>query len=132
MYKLIMLIKKRPDLTREQFIDYYDNRHVPFMHSILPRGAAVHRRNFVIPAAVAPGSAGDGPAAAADADYDVISEVFYEDLETANNARRALEDRELFRLMREDEHKFLLPDSIRRFVVEVHETVYRPIAGKGI
>jgi hypothetical protein len=45
MFKVIMLIKKRPDISRDEFIDYYDNRHVPFMQNLLSVGAAVHRRN---------------------------------------------------------------------------------------
>jgi uncharacterized protein (TIGR02118 family) len=115
MFKLVMLIRKRADLTREQFIDYYDNHHVPLMHRIQPCGAAVHRRNFVV------------PGAAGTTDYDVISEVFYEDAATAASAAKALDDPELRRQMLEDENNFIEPGSIRRFVVEVHETVFRPL-----
>lgn len=119
MYKLMMLLKKRPDLTREQFIDHYDNRHVPLMHSLLKRGAAVHRRNFVLPAS----AADEGT----DRECDVIVEIFYEDLETVQGVAQQMADPQIQRQMREDEDRFILKGSIRRFAVEVHETVYRPI-----
>ena len=32
MVKIIMLIKKRPDLTRAEFINYHNEHHIPFMH----------------------------------------------------------------------------------------------------
>ena len=118
MFKLVMLLRKRPDITREQFIDHYDNRHVPLMHSLQAKGAAVHRRNFVVP-----------PEAGSRPEYDAIVEIFYEDLATAQGAASAIADPEVRRQMLEDEDRFIERGSIRRYVVEVHETVYRPIAG---
>ena len=131
MVKIIMLIKKRPDLTREEFMDYYDNVHVPLMHKILSRGAAIHRRNFVIPN-VADIGAADNIDASTEHDYDVICEVFYEDRETAESVMRDFEDPEIRRLCEEDEAKFQLRGSIKRYIVDVHETVFRPIAGAGL
>jgi hypothetical protein len=117
MFKVIMLLKKRADLTRAQFIDYYDNRHVPLVHSLLPKGAAIHRRNFVVPA--------DG--AGADDECDAIVEVFYEDRQTATAAMRVLTEPQIRQRVEADEDQFIQRGSIRRFLVEVHETVYRPL-----
>ena len=124
----MMLIKKRPDMSREEFIDYYNNKHVPLMHRLLSRGAAIHRRNFVIPNIADIGSA-DNLDVAAQNDYDVICEVFYEDRETAESVMRDFQDPEIRRLTEEDEAKFQLRGSIKRYIVEVHETVFRPLPG---
>jgi uncharacterized protein (TIGR02118 family) len=121
VYKIMMLIRKRADLTREQFIDYYDNRHVPFMHELLPTGAAIHRRNFVLTG---------GPGEVSSPECDVICEIFYEDLATAQAAMRSLADPRIRRLMEEDEDRFIERGSIRRFVVDAHETVFRPLPGR--
>jgi hypothetical protein len=126
MVKIVMLIKKRPDLTRAQFIDYYDRQHVPFMHKILSKGAAIHRRNFVIPDAADIGSADNLDAAKSD-DYDAICEVFYEDRATAESVMQDFQNPETRRLCLEDEAKFVMPGSIKRYLVEVHETVFRPL-----
>ena len=115
MFKVMMLLNKKPELTREQFIDYYDKRHVPLVHSLLPKGAAVHRRNFV--------AAGQAPIG----DCDAVVEVFYEDLETAQAATRAMADPVVRQRVEADEDQFIQRGSIRRFIVEVHETVYRPL-----
>jgi hypothetical protein len=129
MFKIIMLLKKRADITRQEFIDHYDNVHVPLMHRLLPQGAAVHRRNFVVPKQGV--GAGAESAAAIERECDAIVEVFYEDLDTAERAMRCLADPQLRSLMEQDENKFILPGSIRRYVVEVHETVFRPLPAKG-
>jgi hypothetical protein len=112
MFKLIMLIKKRPDMSRDAFIDYYDNHHVPLVHSILPMGAAIHRRNYPL---------------GADAEYAVISEVFYEDQQTATAAAAKLAEPETAAIILADEDRFILRGSIKRFIVETHETKYREV-----
>ena len=132
MFKLILLAKKNPELTREEFLDYYNNRHVPFMHDILANGAAIHRRNFVIPSAPVDVDIGENTDPNTDNDYDVITEVFYEDYAAAEAAMRSFSDPEVQKLAEEDENKFLQRGSIRKYVVEVHETVFRPIPGHGV
>lgn len=117
MFKLMMLIKKRPDLSREAFIDYYDNHHIRLLHSIQPQGAAIHRRHFVL---VEPGQP--------EPEYDVISEVIYEDRATAEAAWKILAQPEKTRIMIEDEAKFIERSSLKRFIVETHETVFRLLA----
>ncbi|WP_157219261.1 EthD domain-containing protein [Flavisphingomonas formosensis] len=120
MFKVIVLAKKRPDISFETFRDYYSNHHVHFMNRLLDHGAAVHRRNFVIhPNPDAPG------------DYDVISEVFYEDRATAEATMNEMADPEVHRRRVEDETHFLIPASVRVFLVETDTTVFRPIEGMG-
>lgn len=126
MVKIVMLIKKNPALSREEFMDYYDNKHIKLLHSILTKGAAVHRRNFVIPN-VEDIAAGINVDSRPESDYDVISEVFYEDRETAESVMKDFEDPEIRRIVQEDEAKFLVPEAIKRYIVEVHETVFRPL-----
>ena len=123
MFKMILLARKRPDLSREDFIGYYDNRHVPFMHELLGgRGASIHRRNFV-----AAQVAGEE-----EASFDVITEVIYRDRAAFEDAIAAYSDPEILRQAREDESRFLEPGSIRTFIVEAHETVFEPVPeGKG-
>ena len=127
MVKVIMLIKKRPDLTMEEFIDYYDNHHVPLMHRLLTKGAAVHRRNFVIPNVADVGAADNLDATAPD--YDVICEVFYEDRETAESVMKDFQDPRIRRQCEEDEANFLLRGSVKRYIVDAHETLFRPLKG---
>jgi hypothetical protein len=131
MFKIILLARKRPDISREQFMDYYSNHHVHFVSKLLKTGAAIHRRNFVVPSAVKV-DLGANMDASADNDVDVITEVFYEDKAAADRAMRAFAEPEVQRLIDEDENNFLLRGSIKKYVVEVQETVFRPIPGHSI
>ena len=116
MFKVILLAKKRPDISTEAFRDYYSGHHVHLMNRLLAHGAAVHRRNFVVhPDTEHPG------------DYDVISEVFYEDRETAEATMREMADPNVHRQRIEDEARFLIPESVRVFMVEADTTVFRPL-----
>jgi glutamine synthetase type III len=118
MFKVILLAKKRPDIDFATFRDYYSNHHVHLMNRLLAHGAAVHRRNFVLhPPGGPPG------------EYDVISEVFYEDRATAEATMREMAAPEVHRQRIEDEMKFLLPESVRVFMVEIDTTVFRPLDG---
>jgi hypothetical protein len=127
MFKVIVTLRKRPDLSREEFIDYYSNRHVPLVHSLLPKGAAVHRRNFVVPKAPAPMAMGANADASRERDPDVISEVFYEDLATAQAAAKAMSEPAIRTQIEEDERRFLEHGSLKSYVVEVNETVFREL-----
>lgn len=86
------------------------------MNSMLQHGAAVHRRNFV----VHPDPANPG-------DFDVITEVFYEDRDAAEATFAEMAKPELQRCRVEDEERFLDTGSIKIFVVETEETVFRPL-----
>jgi hypothetical protein len=127
MFKVIVMLRKRAGMSREDFIDYYTNRHVPLVHSLLPKGAAVHRRNFVIPAQPAPIDLGANADRTVQPDPDVISEVFYEDLATAQAAAKAMSEPAIRARIEADERAFLEPGSLKSYVVEVSETVFRQL-----
>src|SRR5437868_497076 len=121
MFKIIVMLRKRADISRKEFIDYYSNHHVPLVHSLLPKGAAIHRRNFVVPRQPTPMEMGANADTSASADPDVISEVFYEDLATAQAAAQAMSEPAIRAQIEADERKFLEPGSLRSYVVEVRE-----------
>lgn len=109
----MVLARKKPGMTDEDFRAYYRERHLPFMHDLLTHGAAFHRRNFVTH------TEGDG------VDYDVITEALYEDETVFAKTVSELSDPEKRRLRIQDEARFLDPDSIRIFRVETDETTFR-------
>jgi hypothetical protein len=116
MFKVVLLARKRPDIAFEAFRDIYSNHHVHFMNRLLQHGAARHRRNFVL-----------HPDPAQPGEYDVISEVFYEDRAVAEATMRELADPDIHRRRIEDEARFLDPASVRVFMVEPETTDFRPL-----
>jgi hypothetical protein len=74
MYKVVALIKRKPDLSRAEFIDYYERSHAPLALRCFPQ--IVHyRRNFLDlnDAIIAPG--------ASEPDFDSVTQIGYRDHE---------------------------------------------------
>ncbi len=85
MIKTIALLKKKAGLTRAQFIEYYETRHVPLILSIAPQ-ICDYRRNFLIEegAIVGPGAAAR--------DYDAVTELWFPDRAAFEQAMAAFQD----------------------------------------
>jgi hypothetical protein len=47
MLKLLSYLCKRDGITSEEFVDYYENRHVPLILSLAP-APAVYKRHYVL------------------------------------------------------------------------------------
>ena len=71
MFKVFAYLTRRPGTTREEFIDYYENHHVPLVRSLasMPR---VYKRNYV----VSGDSADPGSSAT---DFNVVTEMIWDD-----------------------------------------------------
>ncbi|WP_328842741.1 EthD domain-containing protein [Streptomyces sp. NBC_00258] len=113
MYKVIVFLKKRDGLSREEFVDYYENRHVPLILSMAP-SPPIYRRNYLVPE----GSASDG------FDFDVMVEFGFAD-KAAHQEWVAQMDRPENRQQNDDDSPNLFhPDSleIREYVLEEHIT----------
>ena len=112
-FKVIALLKRRADLTREQFIDYYENRHAPLILEVTP-GIIAYRRNFADfeGAYVFP--------EAAPFDFDVVTELWYEDRAAYDHAMAVTATPEVWSRIEADEMNFLDRGKTRLFVVEEH------------
>ncbi len=114
-WKFVALLRKRDDLTREQFIDYYERQHVPLILSLFPM-IAYYRRNFAdfSSAYVYPN--------AAPFDFDCVTEIgFASEADfRAMEARSA--DPEVLARIGEDEKNFLDQSHTRMFRVDEYET----------
>lgn len=109
--KTIALLRKRADITREQFVDYYETRHAPLMHSLLP-GIVEYRRNFCD---------FDGAFVNADAapfDFDVVTEIWFEDRAAYDRAMEVAGRPEIAQRIADDEENLFDRAGTRLFVVE--------------
>jgi len=111
VYKSIALLKCKPGLSREAFIDYYETRHVPLIRSLLPQICG-YRRNFIHPEGAYINEA------AAERDFDVITEIWFAD-QAAYEAAMALSAQpEIGGRIAADEENFLDRTHTRMFVVD--------------
>lgn len=110
-FKVVALLKRRADQTREQFIDYYETRHAPLILKLTP-GIVGYRRNFADfeGAYVFPD--------AAPFDFDVVTELWYADRAAYDHAMAVTAQPEIWAQIEADEMNFLDRGKTRLFVVE--------------
>jgi uncharacterized protein (TIGR02118 family) len=105
MIKLIGVFRKRPDLTSQQFQEYYETKHVPLILDLLPR-AKHYKRSYIASSEWA------APP------FDVITEVCHESREALAASRQRLISDEVARRIRADEANFLDRTSLSMYVVD--------------
>lgn len=110
MIKAIALLRRKPGLTREEFIVYYETRHAPLIRSLLP-GIADYRRNYV-------DRAGAFESAVAAIDFDSVTEMRFADRATYDAFLARAADPEVARRIAEDEENVFDRAATRMFVVD--------------
>jgi uncharacterized protein (TIGR02118 family) len=106
--KIVALIKRRADLSRKEFREYYEHRHAPLFHRVIPDEVATAITHYVQNHAVDLGRGGT------DTLYDVVTEIGFDDragLDVWN--RWYLGDGG--RVLRDDEENFM--DKSKRYVL---------------
>ncbi|OYD66839.1 EthD domain-containing protein [Rhodococcus sp. OK302] len=111
MFKAIALLTRKPGLTREEFIDYYENNHAPLIAKTFPQ-IIEYRRNFpdltqVLRAEGTP-----------DPQFDVITEMWFHDKAGYGDMLATHARPEIGNLIRADESNFLDQTKIIQFVVD--------------
>lgn len=110
MIKTIALLKRKPGMSREAFIEYYESRHAPFIRAMLP-GIVEYLRNYIdlADAHVFPG--------AAPIDFDVITEIWFTDRAAYDEAMAVLARPDNWAALVADEENLFDRDKTRMFVV---------------
>ncbi|WP_150294158.1 nuclear transport factor 2 family protein [Sphingobium estronivorans] len=111
MFKCIALLRRRPDLSSEAFVDYYENRHAVLIRRLLP-DIADYRRNYVDRegAYIFPG--------AAPMDFDVVTELRFADRAAYDRFAAMAAEPDIARQIAEDEENLFDRNATRMFVVE--------------
>lgn len=105
MIKMIFTMKRKAGLSREEFRDYYETRHVPFISALLPAPQS-YRRNYLT---------------GEEADFDVITEIVYASPAAAEAAQEAMARPEVGAAIQADEAHFIAPGTVRLYPVETCE-----------
>ena len=103
MVKSITLIKRKPGISRDEFIRHYEDVHVPLSlkHFCFKR----YVRNYIIPPDVE------------DAQYDCITEIWYDNWAEYHECIKFWQS-ETGHELRTDEHNFMDRDKSVYFLVE--------------
>ncbi|MBL7501500.1 EthD domain-containing protein [Frankia sp. CNm7] len=82
MIKVIMLLKRKPGLSLAEFVEHYENVHVPLVEKLATR-ARRYERHFLHPMGNV--VAGGDPL---EPEYDVVTEIWYDDLAAFTDEKR--------------------------------------------
>ncbi len=109
MIKLITFLKRKPGMTRQEFIDYYESNHRVIGEKVL-RGSAVHyTRRFLHPVA-------EG---AAEPPFDVVMEIWYPDRETLDaTMARITGDPDTVKMIQDDEARLFDGSPVLSYIAE--------------
>ncbi|WP_137724840.1 EthD domain-containing protein [Prescottella subtropica] len=113
MITAVALLARRPDLSHEQFVDYYENNHAKLIRSLLPQIRG-YRRNYLdhgsrIGAADAPG-------------FDVISEFVFDDRAAYDDMPATHARPEVKAVIEADEENFLDRARTRMYLVDTRQS----------
>lgn len=111
MIKSIALLKARPDLSRDEFVRYYETRHVPLVRSLLPE-TLEYRRNYI---QLEGAFVCDGASAP---DFDVVTEMWFADLASYQRMMAIATRPEVAQRIAADEANFLDRSRTRMFLVD--------------
>lgn len=110
MIKLMILLKRRPGMSDEEFYRYWREDHGRTVMGT--KEFSRHIRRYV----QSPKKLGANSAfASAESDYDGVAELWFDDVDSMN---RAFAEPKYLEIVRPDEHKFVDLDACRVLVVD--------------
>ena len=115
MIKVVTLLTRKPGMTRQAFIDYYESQHRLIGEKYLGGYAVKYQRRYLRPIA-------DGVEGTAELPCDVLMEIWFPDRDTMDKAMALLATEEAQAEIVADEERVFNRALIRSFVVEEYES----------
>lgn len=113
MFKVLIFGKRKPGLTREQFIDQYEKVHIPLTVRLADEGKipalVSYKRNFI---------RHDDPLNIGSVDYDVVTEACYADRAGFEGNRAGLTDPGVAELVQRDMAELLDLTDVHYLIVD--------------
>lgn len=116
MFKAMVLLKRKPGLSLQQFIDHYENNHAPLGVKYQTKMVR-YIRHYLHPSPYPL----DG--SVVEAEYDVLTELWFEDKQAYDEGMALMMAPEANAVLSEDEVRFLDLGKSRLAYIEDHESV---------
>ncbi len=119
MIKFVMCLTRHPDMTREEFKDYWMNKHGPFFME----NAGVMRAKKYVQSHTVDTPLNEGLRSSRDMlpEYDGVAEVWFESEDDLVEAMSSPEGQKLSAALLEDERNFIDHTRSSAFIVKEHE-----------
>ena len=115
MIKVVTLLTRKPGMSREAFIEYYETHHRIIGEKYLSGFATKYQRRYMRSAGFREQD-GDAPP------FDVLMEIWYPDQEALNGALAVLSTEDAQAEIAADEERLFDRELIRSYTVEEYES----------
>lgn len=119
MIKSVGLFKRKHGMNREDFIQYYEQKHAPLALSLLPQ-IAEYRRSYLIPGTLV--ALGNGSYDLGGLDFDVMTETWVRNDQERRAMIKAMSDPVVAQAIARDEENFFDRSHMLMFAVEEHHS----------
>ena len=116
MIKFVALLKKKEGMSREAFIDYYENHHAPFMSETIP-SIFEYRRSYVLAEHMFV-AGHNAEVAPPPPPFDVITELWFTDMEKYREMHAITADPAVGEKIRRDEENLFDRSWMTMFLVD--------------
>ena len=119
MIKFVMCLRRRSDMTREQFQEYWMNKHGPFF---MKNAHVMRAKKYVQSLTIdSPLNEGLRNSRSMLPEYDGVAEVWFESEEDLMSVMNSPEGQKLSSALLEDEGNFIDHSQSSAFIVKEHE-----------
>ena len=108
MVKLVFMLKRKPGMSREDFLRYYEQHHARLGEKYVPNAVRYVRR-FIDPMA--------GPSGGGDADFDVLTEWWFANQGEMDKAMKQLSDPKVHAEIEADEKVLFDRPATRMYMI---------------
>jgi uncharacterized protein (TIGR02118 family) len=115
VFKVMVMIKRKPGMSMEDFIAYYESNHAPLGASKVPN-LKRYVRHFIRP------YGNDVYGTDDESSYDVLTEIWFDDRADFERGMAYLTEPETAAIIGADEENLFDKSSIRFMLMEDHET----------
>ena len=119
MIMIIVLIKKRADMTLEQFRAYYENNHTAHAMRYLGHLFVEYRRNYPVSVSRVDGKSQNAPSCG----YDVVTEIVLRDHAALDEYMKILSQPDIAKFLSEDVARFSDSAASWFTICEMEQTV---------
>jgi uncharacterized protein (TIGR02118 family) len=117
VFKVAFLLKRRPGMSMDEFIDYYESKHAPLGYRHMGGEVRRYARNYVTPTA---------EGTAAESEFDVITDLWFDDQDGFDTMLAAFADPEVANAIARDEENLFDRTKTRMILVTERVTVTPP------
>lgn len=123
MWALIANLRRKPELSFEQFHDYYEKKHVPLAKAHCEAFVVAYRRNYVRQSFGYFAEQGSTSAPTAAPGYDCVTELWFKDRSMLDGLLAHMAQPHIQKLITEDEEKFLDRNAIHLMICEAEISI---------